>query len=151
MAINGPLDLGLWRDKLKADVAALRKVGLAADLLAAQTGLKSSPQAFVVPVSDTPVSRAGSGNTVVSQNVTAVVAIVILVRNKRKASTGAESSLDLNAIRSSIMDSLIGWQPAGADSAIQFAGGRSLDFSASGLFWSDRYTSSYFVRKEYTT
>lgn len=149
MTINGPLDLDAWRQRLETDVAALRSVGSAADLATVKAGTRSTPQAFVVPIQDTPASSPGPGNSTVSQNVNATFAVVIAVSNQRGSSTGSRATEDLQAIRRSIMDSLIGWTPPGADHAIRYSGGRSLDFADSTVWWTDRFSTSYFVRKEY--
>ncbi len=150
MTIEGPLDLGPWRDRLTEAVTVFRDVGLSAELLAAQESLRTTPAAFVVPISDNPASRPGTGNTIRSQNVNATVAVVLAVSNSRGSSSGSEASTDLQAIRRAVMDSLIGWQPPGADLGISYAGGRAFAFKDSTVWWTDRFLTSYFVRKEFS-
>lgn len=149
MTIHGPLDLDVWRDRIAGDVPQLRSVGLAAELSSAQEDLRATPQAFIVPVSDTPASRPGHGNSVRAQNVNAIVGVVLAVSNNRGSSIGSGASLDIQALRRLVMNTLIGWQPPGTDVAIQFGGGKALLFQDSTVWWTDRFVTSYFVRKEF--
>ncbi|MGK2926111.1 MAG: phage tail terminator protein [Lysobacterales bacterium] len=146
--MNGPLDLKPWRERLIAEVPVLRSVGQAADLAAARAALRNTPQAFVMSVSDSPVSRAGAGNSVIAQNINATVAVVLLVSNQRAALEGSAAAEDLEAIRRQIWATLIGWIPPGGATAIQYSGGALVDFADSTVLHSDRFTTAYFVRKE---
>lgn len=150
MSINGPFDLEPWRARLEAGVSVLRSVGLAADLATVKAGSRSTPQAFVVPVSDAPGARSAPGTSIRSQSVVTTIAVVIAVSNQRSSATGGQASMDLQSVRRAIMDSLIGWTPPGGDLAISYAGGRALDYSDATAWWTDRYTSAYFVRKEFS-
>ena len=150
MTASGPLDLTAWRDRLISKVPRLRSVGLSADLAATRGSLRNTPQAFVVPVSDQPVSSPGPGNSVITQNIKATVAVVIAIANQRGAREGSSASEDVQNIRSEIFEALIGWTPPGATHAIQFAGGRSVDYQDSTVLFSDRFVSAYFIRKEYS-
>lgn len=145
--MSGPLDLRPWRDRL-ASLPELRAVGLAADLAAAQAAPAVRPAAYVVPVSDSPSARAGQGNSVITQNVNATVAIVTAVSSARSSATGAEAAEDIQAIRRAIFDCLIGWIPPGASLGLQYAGGQLSTYGDSTVWFSDRFATSYFVRKE---
>lgn len=148
MSGPGPLDLRPWRDRLIAEAPSLRSVGLAADLAAVGKALRSTPQAFVVSVSDSPASRAGAGNSVVAQHVNVTIAVVTLASNQRGAREGSAVSTDLQGIRAEIFAALIGWIPPGGATAIQYAGGAAVGFEDSEILYSDRFTTSYFIRKE---
>ena len=148
---GGMLDLSAWVTRLITDVPAFRVVGLAADLVSVTQAPRDTPQAFVVPVSDSPTQRAGPGNSVISQNVTATVAIVVAVSNQRAAIEGAAAAEDIQVIRRAILKSLHGWKPPGASHAIQYAGGIALPFADSTAWFSDRYATGYFVRTEFAT
>lgn len=145
--MSGPLDLRPWRDRL-ANLPELRAVGLAADLAAVRGAPKITPASYVVPVSDSPSARAGQGNSVLTQNVNATVAIVTAVSNARSSATGEAASEDVQMVRAAIFASLIGWVPPGASFALQYAGGQLVGYEDSTVLFSDRFTTSYFVRKE---
>lgn len=146
--MSGPLDLTPWQERLADLPNCFRLVGLAADLAAIQGALKVTPQAFVVPVSDSPASRAGAGNSVVSQNVNAVVAVVVAVANARSSQSGAAASVDIQPYRRAVLASLLGWRPPGASLAIQYAGGQLLEYRDATVWFSDRYTTAYFLREQ---
>lgn len=143
-----PLDLNPWVERIREKVPALRKVGTAKDLATAQEALRTSPSAYVVPIADQPRQRAGFGNSTVSQNVDATVAIVVSVSSLRGAEDGSGATTEIQELRADIFAALLGWIPPGAATAIQFAGGRTLPFSDSTVHFSDRFTTSYFIRKE---
>ena len=151
MTITGPLNHGLWVDRLTEKVAALRRVGRLIDMPRASDTIRVSPQAFVVPVSDAASSRPGPGNTVISQRVNAIVGIVIVLASNRAPIEGSAAAADLETIRTSIFDALIGWQPAGTDVAVQFLRGDLFLYRDSVLWWTDRFSTAYLLRKEYTT
>jgi len=151
MSINGPLDLGPWRDRLIAQVPTLRQVGLAADLAAVKKAPRNPPEAFVVPVTDSPVARAGAGNSLISQNVNATIAVVTVFSNARGSATGSAATADVQAVRRAVLTALMGWLPPGAAFAIQYAGGAAVNYEDSAVWVSDRFTTAYFLKSEITS
>lgn len=150
MSINGPLELKPWGDRLASLVPSIRLVGYAAELAAAKGAPRVNPASFLVPVSDQPTSRPGSGNSVLSQNINATIAVVTAVYNARGATTGSEASMEIQDLRRLILAALLGWKPPGASVPIQYAGGASLPFQDSTVWVSDRFTTAYFLRSEIT-
>lgn len=151
MSDSGPLDLEPWRARLASKVPALRSVGLAADLAAARGSVRNPPQAFVVPVSDAPRQSPGTGNSVVSQNVGATFAVVLAVKNARGSDSGSGASEDVQVVRRQIVQALLGWKPPGASISIQYGGGQSVNFADATVWFSDRFTTAYFLRAAETT
>lgn len=142
----GPLSLRPWRDRLISQIPEFRSVGLAADLAAARGALRVTPQAFVVPVSDRAAQRPGPGNSTVSQNVIATVAVVMAISNQRGANEGGEAALDLEDFRAKVWAALYGWRAPGAAIATEFSEGSAISFEDGVVLWSDRWVSAFFAR-----
>jgi len=138
------LNLTLWQTKLDIANTDLKKVGLAADLIAAKKELKQAPAAFLIIGTE----KAGANSLMgaVDQTVTVNVGVAIAVKNAG-AKTGAKNIDQLKVIRDQIDAVLLGWQPDDANEQVEYVSGRLLGFSNQVLWWMDFYQTTYTKRK----
>ncbi len=129
--------------RIKAQVAAFRKVGIAGDLAAAARELKQEPAAFVIPVAD-----AASRNTLengVSQYTRQRFGVVLAVSNLRDAS-GEKAQTELAPVRDALFAALVAWAPDANRDPCTYAGGRLLRLTDRVLWWQDNFDTAYYVR-----
>lgn len=131
-------------DRLKAQVALLKRVSGAAEIAAAAEDLKQAPAAFVVPGSER-ASGSSSGTLVVSQSNAVRLGVVLAVQNLRDP-VGEKAQSDLLEVREAIMTALHGWQPSDDFDPLEFGGGRMLSLTDQVLWWQDDFLTSHFMR-----
>lgn len=130
--------------RIKAQVAAFKKVGIAADLAAAARELKQEPAAFVIPVQDRAQRNALENG--VSQRVLSRFGVVLAVSNLRDAS-GERAQTELAPIRDALLAALLGWPPDAERDPCEYGGGRLLRLSDRVLWWQDNFDTAFYLRK----
>lgn len=132
-------------EKLKTDCPLLKQVGGSADFAAAQAALKNKmPAAYVVALAEQASSNT-SATTLVSQKVTQQFGVVIAISNLRDAS-GEKAIADLYLVRQQIIQTLMGWIPAGAIAGIEYGGGQLLDMDDQVVWWQDNFNLDIYLR-----
>lgn len=128
--------------RLKAQVPALKKVGMAIDLAAAKTDpSKAFPRAYVMTLAEAGGSSRYLSGTV-AQKRTQRVGIVLMVSNVRDT-VGIATSQDMDALRLVTDGALFGWGPDDAHSPLLFARGTLLGLIEGQLWWQDEYTTEF--------
>lgn len=128
--------------RLKTQVPALKKVGMAIDLAAAKTDpSKAFPRAYVMTLAE-----AGGGNRYLSgfvaQKRTQRIGVVLMVSNVRDT-TGETTGGDMDALRSLTDAALFGWSADDAHAPLIFARGSLLGLIEGQLWWQDEYTTEF--------
>jgi hypothetical protein len=124
-------------------VSALKKVSGAADLAAAESGLKHPPAAFVLPLEERPGGNERDSGTLLQRNVVRF-AVLLAVSNLRDAA-GEQAQADLRALRPLVMGALIGWQPGASWNPLEFGGGRLLYLADRLLWWRDEFVTANYL------
>ncbi|MCX7257997.1 MAG: hypothetical protein NTZ64_15120 [Polaromonas sp.] len=132
------MDLSLIVVRLKAQLGALRSVGVSVDLDAAIEGVVAMPAAFVLPLAE-----SGRDMGLLSQTgdcVTQAFGVLHCVSNRRDAQGGAALA-DLKAHRLALRQALVGWVPdATTGEPVRFTDGRLLRLDGDGrLWWIDQF------------
>lgn len=130
--------------RLDAQVAALKKVGGAADFEAALAELKIEPAAFVIPLRD--AAQPNTLENAVSQRVISRFGVALAVQNLRDAS-GTKAQTELAPLRDSVITALLGWAPDADRDPCEYGGGRLLRLRDRVLWWLDEFVTAYYVRK----
>ena len=132
------MDLSLIVTHLRANMPALRSVGVSADLAAAEEGVVAFPAAFVIPLGDKGVDLGMVGST--GQRVAQTFGVVHCLSNRRDAQGGAALN-DLAAMRAKLRTALVGWVPdAATGEPVLFTAGRLLRLDGDGrLWWMDEF------------
>lgn len=115
--------------------------GAAAFERAAASKPTAMPAAYVLPLRE-----AGGNSSIYSrtrQKVTVTLGIAIAVSNVADTK-GAAAQADLTALRDAVLNSLLGWSPAGAE-PLNFAEGGLLAFKDGVLWWQDSYRTQHTV------
>lgn len=132
-------------DRLVAQVAVLKSVEGAAALADAMAdGPRYLPSAFVIEETEKP----GENELVqaVHQEVVVTFLVVYVLGNVRDT-RGDAASDDLEPLRNPTIAALLGWMPAGAETAIEYGGGELVDLDANkNLWWQDRFKTTYSLR-----
>lgn len=137
------MDLSLIVARLKAELTALRSVGVSADLDAAIEGAVAMPAAFVLPLAETAQDLGMTGST--GQAITQAFGVLHVVSNKRDAQ-GGQALDDLKTHRLALRQALVGWVPTEANGEpVTFTGGRLLRLDGDGrLWWIDEFALKTF-------
>jgi len=144
--MNLSLDLSVVVTRISDQVAALKKVGEAADLASAEEDIKNKiPAAYVVPLREG-VSANKLVNAV-SQRVTEGFSVALAISNVRDT-RGVKAVSDLRTLRAAVQDALVGWTPdANVYDIFEYGGGRLLSISATVMWWMLEFRTTYYVRK----
>ena len=130
-------------DRLKT-VGALKLVGGApAYAAAAEARPTALPAAYVLPLQEQP--GANELACAVAQMVTASFGIALAITNVADAKGGG-ALLDIDALRKSVRQGLLGWTPDGAQFPMEFGGGALLGFKNGVLWWQDIYVTQYLIK-----
>lgn len=132
--------------QVKAQVAALKHVGGAADFGAAARDLKLAPAAFLVPLRAVAGPNMLDSADTVMQRIAASFGVIYGVSNLMDAS-GAKSEADLAPIREATIGALIGWRPSADHDTCLYAAGRLLALGDRVLWWQDDFTTAFYARK----
>lgn len=128
-------------DRLKSECPGLREV-----LLALGGGTPPGyPSAYVIPLAEAAQPNDLYGAH--TQKVAVRFAVELMVKHAAQAATGGPAQEVLEALRSEILAALIGWSPATGFDAIDFAGGRLVDFAAGFATWRDEFTTVFYMEK----
>lgn len=119
-------------------------VGVAADLAAAQANQVASPGCWVMPAQDSARSNLGAAGMVI-QDVTSLVAVTLHITASDALRAGAVSSM--RALRTAVLQALLGWQPDPHCGAIEFRRGRPVLAAGTSLWWQDIYELPWQLRK----
>lgn len=138
------VDVPAWIQRLRDQATSFRQFGGAADLATAQDATVTMPSGYVYPVAET-AEGSDTGTEVISQRVTARVAVAIAAKNLRDA-RGDAALADLAALRQEILSALLGWTPNGEFTPVQFARGQLVKFSNAVLWWQDEFTTQFYRR-----
>lgn len=101
------------------------------------------PSAYVIPLSESADANALFG--VHEQRTRARFAVEIMLKHAGQAATGGPAQEDLEDLRDAVYAALAGWTPEGMG-AIDFEGGKLLDFGTGMVVWRDEFTTEYFRR-----
>lgn len=146
-----PFDVSLIAARLRAQVAALRQVGLAADYAAVRSLADfPTPCAFVVLANERgilkPTGHAPRGQQIkVRQIAIATFGVVLAVRNYREQ-RGEQLADELTTILEATRTALIGFVPD-LDGArpCEFVAGDLQDYDASTALWVDVYQTQHSI------
>lgn len=131
--------------RLEAEVAALKLVDGAAAFMALRTNPPKSkqPAAYVFPVAD----KAGPNALAmaVDQEVTERYAVALALGNF-KDRRGETATQQMETIRDSVRDALLGWVPEAGKEGCLYAGGRVLDMRDGVVWWQLEFTATYHIR-----
>lgn len=109
--------------------------------LAAVKGVPSSvPCAFVMPLSD----QAGPNATVngIDQRVDQSFGVLVILRTAGDLK-GAKAADVITVLRDTVNAELAGWQPPGAETAIEYTGGNLVDLIDDTVWWLLRYRNAF--------
>ncbi|MEQ8747351.1 Gp37 family protein [Pyruvatibacter sp.] len=138
--------LALIAERLKMQAPSLLDVGLAADLAAAGDAVPRSPAAYVLP----------TGGTFSSDKVTGLIrqletiSFAVLIGFSNAGRDGARGIAEHEEVRDEVLDALMGFKPAGAQSAIQAKRQQltAFDGKVQRLWWNITFTFDHMHRKE---
>lgn len=137
------------RDRLREQLVpdTLRKVEGAAEWsgLATPPPAARTPCAYVLPASLEPGANGLAGGSV-RQSVAQTVAVMIIASNLRDA-RGEAAAKDLDALLMQVIDTLHGWKPSDADTALLLGAGELLDASGGLVVWQQQFTSERLFTK----
>jgi len=143
----GPLAIGPVIDRLTAQVSALRFVGGAADLEAAQRErAPATPAAYVLLSNDRPGSVTTSTQRF-RQQVTGAIGVITAVRDYRVSERGAGAADDIESILAAQRAALLGWiHPQSNRTPMRLGGqGRLLSYRNAVVWWQDIYQADYTI------
>jgi hypothetical protein len=128
--------------RLKAQVPALKRVGMAIDLAAAKADISVAfPRAYVMTLGENGgTSRYLSG--AVAQKRSVRIGVVLMVKNVRD-NVGTATASDMDALRQVTDSALFGWGADDAHSPLIFARGSLLGLAEGELWWQDEYTTEF--------
>lgn len=127
------MELETWRVKLKP--TGLRVHGALTRQLLQQVSQRSGDAAFLSYEGESGPPSDTIGVT--RQLVTTRVLVTLRVTNVRGADEGLA---ELETMRNTVRQQLLGWQPAGAASEVEFVRGAALGVDAVGAqWWADVY------------
>lgn len=128
--------------RLKAQVPALKRVGMAIDLAAAKADISVAfPRAYVMTLGENGgTSRYLSG--AVAQKRSVRIGVVLMVKNVRD-NVGAATTSDMDALRQVTDAALFGWGADDAHSPLIFMRGSLLGLAEGELWWQDEYTTEF--------
>ncbi|MGB0912016.1 MAG: phage tail terminator protein [Phaeobacter italicus] len=144
------LDPRIVKDRLVQDVAALRTVGLAADLGRISARSLRYPSAYVILLGEQAGDNRYMGD-LVEQDVTARIGVIMAVRDIADTS-GARATTSLAPLREAVLLSLCSFVPEISGRAFRFTRGslQSGIDTHGGLFWQDDYTLRFDRRIQIT-
>lgn len=137
------IDLSEWQARLQA-TGAWKHIGGAAGIAQAQAGKSpQTPAAYVVrgPVRPEQTDESTGG---VTQFLIARVGVVHAVRVVSD-SRGEAGQAELDTLIQTAMDTLVGWEPTGADGPVTYQGGDWLELGPT-LWWMDNYETRLIQR-----
>jgi hypothetical protein len=127
----GPIVLKL---RLQEITAFESRVAGAAELELARRGTLNVEQAFVVQLSESVTPNTYDSG--MNQVITETCAVIVALRNDSSMSdrTGLTAYDRLADIRADVFKALLGWEMPGAETKMEYAGGRLLDIDR-GWMW----------------
>lgn len=130
--------------RLQAEVPALKLVEGAAEFMTAvESNPVVTPASFVIPLQDDAMPSADVD--VVIQRCVARYGVIYVTRNL-KDPKGAAALQDIQALRLSGKEKLLGWMPAAGFAPLERAAGHLLAFRNGHMWWQDIYLTSYYDR-----
>lgn len=110
-------------------------VGGSAELDTAIKNILKADCAFVVPITEDAAPNRLDGG--ISQLITEKFAVIVALANDSSQAdkTGLTAYDLLHTVRSELFRSLVGWQIQGAETLIEYAGGRFISVRNSYLWW----------------
>ncbi len=126
-------------DRLKG-VGGLRAVDGVIGLAGVKGVPPVTPCAFVMPLSD----QAGPNMTMtgIDQRVEQLFGVLVILRGAGDLK-GSKAANVIAVTRDAINAHLVGWQPPGAESAIDYVGGALVDLIDDTVWWLFRYRNAY--------
>ncbi|MFL7905751.1 hypothetical protein ACJ41P_31805 [Azospirillum argentinense] len=123
-----------------AGKANLRSVEGVVGLAAVKGPPVNTPCAFVFPLSDT----AGPNHTLnaVDQRVDQTFGVLVILRGAGDLK-GAKAADVIAVRRDEINAELVGWQPEGAETSIEYLGGALVDLIDDTVWWLFRYRNAF--------
>ncbi len=138
------IDLIEIRDRLQADVTALRAVGLAKEFGQARGNALTWPSAFILPLAESAGPNRYQTCDLIDQRIEARFTVILAVRDIG-ARTSERAIEGLNPLRTAIFSSLGTYVPTGADSACTPRQGRIVSGvdRDGGLLWQDDFNVAF--------
>lgn len=127
-------------ERLTLMATLLRQVGAAADLAAAEQGVRTTPAAFVLPLADR--ATAAPHTAEFRQRVLQSVRVVFAVTNKADA-RGDAARESLITARQNARHVIAGWVPEGCIEPLEFTAGQLLRLDRGLLWWQDDFATAY--------
>ncbi len=144
MTTTGPFPTSPVAERLRASVPAFNVVGEAASVALAQAGQAPAPCAYVVLGTEQGGQRLG-GSVAYRQRVAATVGVLIGVRVYGDEAGGAAAP-ELVDLTRATRAALLGWKPAGAETAFEFADARLLAMDENAtVWWLERFRCDYWI------
>lgn len=137
--MSGPLDLTHWVERVRAEVDALKTVGLAGDLQRVKNILRAVPAAWVMPGPESVSATEASQQK--RYRMRCQVDIVIAMRHYGDT-VGGKATDELRELRKSIGDALIGWRPPDALVTVIPKGGQPLSMASNAMWYRERFETS---------
>ncbi|MDX8384671.1 MAG: hypothetical protein R8M45_11360 [Ghiorsea sp.] len=129
-------------DRLQG-IQGIRHIGGAAEFSAVvDTGAKASPSLYVYPLGN---QASGNDSISIAQKVSHSFAVAIYLRDYSDAA-GKTGNDALDALETSILQQLNGFEAVPNSDAISYAGGELLSFAGGGLFWQLKFNTATYLR-----
>ena len=137
------LNIGDVVTKLSADVSEFKAVEGAAELEhVIKSGVRVTPSAYVLPLSEAATSTA-SATMIVTQKVTTSFAVVYAVKNLSDARGNKAIETILRDLRLKTLAALVGWGPGSGFNQCEYAGGSLLRLAKGTVYWKDKFQTHH--------
>ncbi|MDO9142102.1 MAG: hypothetical protein Q7U38_17415 [Methylobacter sp.] len=132
----------LIEQRIAAETTCFKEIAGAASMEAVMLGAIETPGCYVFRERNS----ANPGSTMPTrQQKTDVIAVVIASRNVR-GGKGVDSSDDNEALCQAVEVALLGWEPNGVYSPLEYAGGALVSFKNGLFIWRDAYRATSQIR-----
>lgn len=129
--------------RLQGNAPALLSVQGAADLAKSRAAPRRRPAAFVYLLSED--ASANRKVSAVDQRVAVRFATLLVVKNVADA-RGEAAMGSVAPVRESVRTALLGWEPPGDRTPVEYGNGRLMAMADGLMWWQDTWTSAYHVR-----
>jgi len=137
--MSAPLNLQHWVDRLRAEVPALKTVGLAGDMRKVKDLVRAVPAAWVYPGPERVTATDRSPQSYYRMSTE----VHVLIAMRHYGDTVGGQAVDaLREVRLQIEAALIRWQPPDALVPAVPRGGAPLPIEANAMWWLDRFETS---------
>lgn len=123
-----------------------RIIGGAGDLAQVKDQPLALPAAYVFVKDE--ASEPNARATGPSLQITALDIGIVIVTANLGDGRGAAAAADIEALKTSIRDALVGWNPPSAASAVQNIGGQMVKTVGGTVWWEHTVSTSFYVREK---